>query len=146
MVHYRIRTTCLSGLIAASAVLGAITAAEWRRGSRHGLLILVLVSLVLAADYLPAPFPLTALDRPEIYETLRDRREHGAVCELPLGIRDGFGEHGSFDDRVLFYQTIHQRPLVGGFIARLPAAVITTYQGDPLLAGLLRLSERKSVV
>ena len=85
------------------------------------LLIVVVVSLVLAADYLPAPFPLTALDRPAIYETLRDRRERGAVCELPLGIRDGFGEHGSFDDRVLFYQTIHRRPLVGGFVARLPA-------------------------
>jgi hypothetical protein len=130
----------------ALALLGAITAAEWRRGSRHGLLILVLVSLVLAADYLPAPFPLTALDRPEIYETLRDRREHGAVCELPLGIRDGFGEHGSFDDRVLFYQTIHRRPLVGGFVARLPRAVTAAYEDDPLLAGLLRLSEREGPV
>jgi hypothetical protein len=130
----------------ALAVLGAITAAEWRGGSRHGLLILVLVWLVVAADYLPAPFPLTALDRPEIYETLRDRREHGAVCELPLGIRDGFGEHGSFDDRVLFYQTIHRRPLVGGFVARLPRAVTAAYDADPLLAGLLRLSEREGPV
>jgi hypothetical protein len=130
----------------ALAVLGAITAAEWRRGSRHALLILAGVSLVLAADYLPAPFPLTALDRPGIYETLRDRPERGAVCELPLGIRDGFGEHGSFDDRVLFYQTIHRRPLVGGFVARLPRAVTAAYEDDPLLAGLLRLSERERAV
>jgi hypothetical protein len=62
------------------------------------------------------------------------------VCELPLGLRDGFGERGSFDDRVLFYQTIHQRPLVGGFVARLPPSVLAAYENDPLLAGLLRLS------
>jgi len=130
----------------ALAVLGAITAAEWRRGSCHGSLILVGISFVLAADYLPAPFPLTPLDRPGIYDTLRDRLERGAVCELPLGIRDGFGERGSFDDRVLFYQTIHRRPLVGGFVARLPRAVRAAYEDDPLLAGLLRLSEREGVV
>jgi hypothetical protein len=129
----------------ALAVLAAITAAEWRRGSRHARSILVVVSLVLAADYLPAPFPLVALDRPAIYERLRDRREGGAVCELPLGIRDGLGERGSFDDRVLFYQTIHQRPLVGGFVARLPRAVAAAYEDDPLLAGLLRVSDRGDV-
>jgi hypothetical protein len=126
----------------ALAVVGAVMAAEWRRGSRHPLLILVVLSFVVAADYLPAPFPLTALDRPAIYETLRDRLERGAVCELPLGISDGFGERGSFDARVLFYQTIHQRPLVGGLVSRLPRAVTAAYEDDPLLAGLLRLSKR----
>jgi hypothetical protein len=130
----------------ALAVVGAIAAAEWRQGSRHGLLVLAGASLVLAADYLPAPFPLTTLDHPGIYETLRDRPERGSVCELPLGIRDGFGEHGSFDDRVLFYQTIHGRRLAGGFVARLPQAVTTAYEDDPLLAGLLRLSERQGAV
>jgi hypothetical protein len=130
----------------ALAVVGAVAAAEWRQGSRHGLLVLAGASLVLAADYLPAPFPLTTLDHPGIYETLRDRRERGSVCELPLGIRDGFGEHGSFDDRVLFYQTIHGRRLVGGFVARLPQAVTTAYEDDPLLSGLLRLSEREGAV
>jgi hypothetical protein len=130
----------------ALAVLAAITTAEWRRASRHALLIFVVVSLVLVADYLPAPFPLVELDRPAIYETLRDRGEAGAVCELPIGIRDGFGERGSFDDRVLYYQTIHQRPLVGGFVARLPRAVALAYERDPLLAGLLRLSERDGAI
>ena len=146
MANARIPGRAIVVVYLALAVLGAITVAEWRRESRHALLIVVGVSLVLTGDYLPAPFPLTALDRPGIYETLRNRRERGAVCELPLGIRDGFGEHGSFDDRVLFYQTIHRRPLVGGFVARLPAAVTAAYEGDPLLAGLLRLSEREGPV
>lgn len=82
-----------------------------------------------------------ALDRPAIYETLRDRPENGAVCELPLGIRHGLGGRGLLDDRTLFYQTIHLRPLVGGFVARLPQAVAVAYEDDPLLAGLLRVSD-----
>jgi hypothetical protein len=126
----------------ALAVLGAIAMAEWRRGSRRPLLILVVASLAVTVDFLPAPFPLVSLDRPPIYQILRDRPEPGAVCELPFGIRDGFGERGSFDDRVLFYQTIHQHALVGGFVGRMPRAIAAKYENDPLLSALLRLSSR----
>ena len=129
----------------ALAMLSATALAEWR-APRSRILMLAGVSLVLVADFFPAPFPLVELKPPGIYETLRDRPERGAVCELPLGIRDGFGEQGAFDDRVLFYQTIHGRPLVGGFVARLPRAVVEAYDGDPLLAGLLRLSARDHAV
>jgi hypothetical protein len=71
---------------------------------------------------------------------LRNRPERGAVCELPLGFRDGFGARGTFDDRILFYQTLHERPLVGGFVARLSASVSRFYEQDPLLGTFLRLS------
>ena len=126
----------------ALALLSAMAMAEWRRGTRRPLLILVVGSLAVMVDFLPAPFPLVSLDRPVIYQILRNRREPGAVCELPLGIRDGFGERGSFDDRVLFYQTIHRHPLVGGFVGRMPRAIAATYESDPLLSALLRLSSR----
>jgi len=62
------------------------------------------------------------------------------VCELPLGLRDGFGEVGRFDARTMFNQTIHGRPMVGGFVARLPPGVLSAYRANPLMAGLLRLS------
>jgi hypothetical protein len=106
----------------ALSVLSAIAISK-RHDSRRPVLVLSLAAVILIADFLPAPFPLVAMDHPAIYEVLRQRREAGAVCELPLGIRDGLGERGAFDDRVLFYQTIHQR-LVGGFVARLPHAVV----------------------
>src|SRR5262249_36369637 len=77
---------------------------------------------------------------PALYETLRDRPERGAVCELPLGVRDGLGMRGAFNDRVLFFQTIHGRPLVGGFVARLPRTVAAAYQEDGLLSSLWRLA------
>jgi hypothetical protein len=126
----------------AMAVLCATTVAEWRRRGRRGAWLPLVAALMIGADYLPAPFPLVALDRPPIYDVLKARPEGGSVCELPLGVRDGFGERGLFDDRVLYYQTIHQRPLVGGFVARLPRAVDAAYSLDPLLSALLRLSAR----
>ena len=107
---------------------------------RRRALAAVLIGSAIVADYLPAPFPLTPLDRPPLYEVLRSRPERGAVCELPLGFRDGFGQRGTFDDRILFYQTLHERPLVGGFVARLSANVTRFYEHDPLLGTFLRLS------
>ena len=102
--------------------------------------MVLMAALAVAVDFIPAPFPLTPLSRSGLYETLRERPEPGAVCELPLGIRDGFGQRGTWDDRTLFYQTIHERPLVGGFVARLSPSLVAAYDHDPLLSALLRLS------
>jgi hypothetical protein len=98
----------------------------------------VLVCVLL--DFAAAPIRMTELPSPTLDVVLRDRPEQGSVCELPLGIRDGFGERGDFDEWTLFRQTVHRRPLVGGFVARLSPSVIRTYESDPLLSGLLRLS------
>jgi hypothetical protein len=125
----------------ALAVLASVAVAGWRSRPRGRVAVLAAVALAVIVDYLPAPFPVVALDRPTLYDTLRDRAEPGAVCELPLGIRHGFGERGAFDDRVLFYQTIHRRPIAGGFVARLPRSVAIAYEADPLFEGLLSLSE-----
>jgi hypothetical protein len=124
----------------AMATLAGLAAAERRAGSRRPALWLLAITLAVSVDYLPAPFPLASLERPAIYEALRMRTEDGNVCELPLGLRDGFGERGTFDEGVLFYQTLHGRPLVGGFVARLPASVAAAYEADPLISYLLGLS------
>ena len=124
----------------AVAMLGALALGAWRAGSRSPTLLLAGALSLTVVDLLPAPFPVVRLDHPALYDTLRDRPERGAVCELPLGARDGFGELGALDHRVLFYQTIHGRPMVGGFVARLPPSVLDMYRADPLISALLRLS------
>jgi hypothetical protein len=124
----------------AVGVLGAVALAAWRARSRSPNVLLVGALLLTAIDLFPAPFPIVMLDHPSLYDALRDRPERGAVCELPLGARDGFGELSALDHRVLFYQTIHGRPIVGGFVARLPPSVLDAYRADPLISALLRLS------
>jgi hypothetical protein len=100
----------------------------------------VLVAGVLL-DYLAAPIPLTALDRPVVYERLAALDDQGAVVELPLGIGDGLTVGtGSQDRRILYYATVHGHPVVGGFIGRLPAGTAAAYLKMPVVGNLLRLS------
>jgi hypothetical protein len=92
----------------ALSTLTAVAVAEWRANAKRGIPVALVVAVAVTADYLPAPFPLISMSHPAVYDELRDRAEEGAVCELPPGLRDGFGQQGAFDDGVLFYQTIHQ--------------------------------------
>ncbi len=124
----------------ALALLAAVGLRDWQTRVRRPAVLLVVVVCAVMLDYLPAPFALTTLDHPAIYDVLRDRPESGAVCELPLGLADGFGQVGRFDDRTLFYQTIYERPMTGGFVARLAPSVLEAYRADPLLSALLTLS------
>ncbi len=105
-----------------------------RRRAAWGLVILLLF------ECLPARPPFAAPDMPLQYALLKTRDTSGAVCELPLGLRDGFGETGSFDSSVLLHQMMHERPIVGGFLARLPPSLARNYARMPVIGVLLRLS------
>jgi hypothetical protein len=96
---------------------------------------------LLALDYLPAPIPLTPLDRPAVYEQLASIRDDGAVIEVPFGIGDGLWiGRGRQDRRLLYNATIHGHPVVGGFIGRMPPNVALAYDAMPVVGNLLRLS------
>jgi hypothetical protein len=99
----------------------------------------VLVAAVLLLEALPFRLPLFAIDRPHVYMSLASLPA-GGVLEIPLGVRDGFGERGGFDSRVLYYQTIHGKPIVGGFVARMSPALSAAYRESPALNTLLALS------
>jgi hypothetical protein len=101
---------------------------------------LLAVALVIGIDYLPAPFPLSALPVPGIYRSLGGMPAEGIVCELPIGYRDGFGMAGRFDDRLLLNQMEHHHPIVGGFVARIPPRIIDGYSEMPVVRSLFLLS------
>jgi hypothetical protein len=128
----------------ALAMLAAIGAAHWAAGLRRPTAALLMVATLVCADSLAAPFPLTEVNCPTIYNALRDRPEHGALAELPLGIGDGFGAITPLDPWTLACQMIHARPIVGGVVARLPASVLERYHADRLIAGWLRLSGERA--
>jgi hypothetical protein len=121
------------------AVLAAFGFAALRDRGREGLAAVLFLLVVL--DGFPARARAFRIDRPAVYDALAARTEAGAVCELPLGIRDGFAERGRANSSVQLYQTIHGRPIAGGFVARLPPRLTAAYEADPVLGPLLRLSE-----
>jgi hypothetical protein len=63
------------------------------------------------------------------------------VLELPAGIRDGFGMVGWLDHRMLIHQMRHQRPLVGGFVARMSPLLRKRYLETPVFTSAFHLSD-----
>jgi hypothetical protein len=120
----------------ATAILLAMgMASVWARRRA----VIAIVGVLVLADFLPAPFPTYTPDRPPLYAMLA-ASPAGAVLDVPFGVRDGFGELGAFDARTLYYQTLDGKPMVGGFVARLPATLVPRLLQSPFLSVLLRLS------
>ena len=127
----------------ALGILMALRLAALRRGLAFTLALL----LALIIDFLPAPIPLTALDRPAIYEQLASINDVGAVIEVPFGIGDGLTVgQGRQERRLLYHATIHNHPIVGGYIGRMPPNVAQAYEAMPVVGNLLRLSNGEDAV
>lgn len=127
------------GVYMALAMLIAMPLAAAAGRLRSPAVQWLLIGLV-AFEYWDAPIPLTPLDRPAVYTALAAAAP-GAVCEVPFGLGDGLSiGAGSQERRVMFYATLHEHPLVGGYIGRMPADAVDRYQANPTIAQLLRLS------
>jgi hypothetical protein len=127
----------MSVVMLAVAMLSAL--AIVRAGRRRTLYSAAAVVLV-ALDYLPAPYPLVQLRIPTIYADILAAGGDDVVCELPVGVRDGLGSVGRFDDETLFFQMVHEHRIIGGFAARVPARIKTGYLHAPVIRSLFRLS------
>ena len=99
----------------------------------------VVVGAVLVFELLSAPIPLYRAERSSIYERLATLPA-GAVLELPFGYGDGFADRGTLDNAILLHQATHRKPLVGGFVARLPRRLATDYDHQPAIRTLVDLS------
>jgi hypothetical protein len=96
----------------AAGVLAAWGLAEvWRSSGRRRWLAAPLLALGVI-EYLPGPIPATVLPVPSYVETLRT---------LPAGW--GLVDTVSGATRSLYYQTMHDKPVAFGYVARIPLSV-----------------------
>lgn len=121
----------------AAAILLAIAWSRRRPGASAATVLVVLVVL----ESLPGRTSLYSLPATDAVDRAIADGPAGAVLELPVGLRDGFGERGAFDHRALVHQFAHGRPLAGGFVARLSPGILASYEQDPALARLLAFSQ-----
>lgn len=115
-------------LLAAFGVSGLMSALDkwssqnWmvgRRPIRVGMPVVALVLLCLEMQTLP--WPIEIMSKPPIFEQIAKEPSNFAVLDLPLT------NHGVEDAHRMYYQTIHQRPIAGGYIAR---HLIDYYRGN----------------
>jgi hypothetical protein len=96
---------CVS-LIAAFGFKDILASKRWTKW-----LALPLVAFLLF-EYLPKPMPATRIQVPEYVKFLKNLPPGGGVIDLVSDPHKG-----------LYYQTVHQKPLAFGYIARIPMSV-----------------------
>jgi hypothetical protein len=104
-------------------------------------MLLGAVAAVMLFELLPAPRPLYSATVPRFYERVAQYKGQVRMLELPVGVRDGTSSIGNFSARSQFFQTVHGKPLIGGYLSRVSRRRIDEIRSDPMLAALVTLSE-----
>lgn len=134
------RFAMVAAMLASVAFAFAFSALRDRAPRRRLLTLLVL--LVAGVELLPAPRPLWAATVPAIYHRIAaDPDPRIRVLELPTGVRDGASSIGNFSAQAQFFQTVHGKRIIGGYLSRVPRRQKRALRGLPVLSALVALSE-----
>jgi hypothetical protein len=129
----------------AVSVLLVFAIHDLRTRTRYPRLLTFGIALLLFFELLPAPRTLHSAVLPEPYRIVSKDPRRVRVLSLPFGLRDGLSSRGNYSSITQFYQTFHEKPLVGGYISRLPGDSISRYRGNSTLRVLMRISEGTEV-
>jgi hypothetical protein len=105
----------------------------------------VVVTAVTLVEFLPTPkLKLQSPDAPAAYAVVARDTSKGAVLEVPVFWRDGFGQIGDTrDDTItLYWATKHGHPIENGMVARLPEARRAALYAVPAFRQLLTLQHQ----
>ena len=111
------------------------------RWPRQRRVLLLVVAVAMLFELLPAPRPLYSASVPAFYARVAQDPRDVTLMELPVGVRDGTSSVGNFTARSQFFQTVHGKPLVGGYLSRVSRKRIAETRHDVLLDALITLSE-----
>lgn len=120
--------------------------ARGRRMERWaGSAVCMLISGLLVFEHLALPLPMTDARPPTVYEQIRAEPGEFTILTLPLGWRNSFGQLGAEDTRVMYYQTEHQKDLLGGNTSRNPPYLFEYFERAPILRSIIALETYQDV-
>ena len=138
------RTPARMAVVLMLAVSVLFAAALWWLGEKwpgRRRAILLTVTPLLLFELLPAPRPLYSAGVPRFYERIAAAQGDGRVLELPLGVRDGTSSVENVTARSQFFQTVHGKPLIGGYLSRVSRRRVSEIRSFAMLDVLITLSE-----
>jgi hypothetical protein len=100
-------------VILCASILSGMGLRELFRQFPHEIAFISVLLVLLLFETLPKPLPTTKLEVPDYVSTLRDLPSEGGVVDLVT--------NNKYIE--LYYQTIHQKPIVFGYVSRLPTSV-----------------------
>jgi len=108
--------------------------------------IVAAVAALLFIELFPAPRPVYSAAVPQIYSHIAAVRDDSVrVLELPFGVRDGTRSVGNFSARSQYFQTVHRKPLIGGYLSRVSRRRFADIQREPMTNALIWLSEGREL-
>jgi hypothetical protein len=116
-----------------------------RRWPERRRSLLLATAVLLIFELLPAPRPLFSAAIPRIYQHVAEAPGDVRVLELPSGVRDGTRSVGNFSARTQFFQTVHGKRLIGGYLSRVSSRRVADVRRDPMVDVLIWLSEGRSI-
>jgi hypothetical protein len=123
------------------SMLFAMAVAHLRSRVARPRLLVACLAVLLIFELLPAPRPVYSAAVPQLHRIIHDDPRPVRVLNLPFGLKDGLTERGSYSARSQYFQTVHEKRLIGGYLSRLPDDAIPRYRQHALIRVLLRLSE-----
>jgi hypothetical protein len=126
-----------------SAIFASALAAWTSRSSHRRRVILTTTGILLAFELLPVPRTLYAAEVPHVYRAIAADPRPVRVLDLPFGIRDGLTTVGNFDPASQFYQTMHHKEIIGGYLSRVSQSDRDEYLAIPMIRALTALSENR---
>jgi hypothetical protein len=100
-----------------------------------------LVAAALAFELWPGPRETASAAVPRVYATIATDRDDVTVLEVPFGIWDGTTQRGFANIATTYYQTTHQKRLVGGYLSRVPPGRVREHLRYPTLRMIVAMSE-----
>ena len=125
------------GIMAAWGLVALMNSAikrRWPVMQRAVFLIPVVALLVIAFEFLPAPFKTSAPQVPAFYQQIGQEKGDFAVLDIPFNL---------IRSRYLLYQTVHEKKIVGGYISRIPQ--FDFVQNTPAVQQLVTLSAQPDI-
>ncbi|TKJ31041.1 MAG: hypothetical protein CEE40_03035 [Chloroflexi bacterium B3_Chlor] len=109
--------------------------------SRRWAFAASIASLILI-EHLSVPLPLSDMRVPDIYQTVAAEEGDFSVLEIPLAWRNGFRVTGTKDPVIMFeqfYQTTHEKRIVGGNTSRNPEFSFQYFTEAPVINSIIAL-------
>jgi hypothetical protein len=132
-------------LLGVTVMFASALAALGRHAPQARRRTLALVAALVAFELLAVPRPLFSAAVPSVYRTIAADPRDVRVLDLPFGVRDGLVTYGAFTPASQFYQSVHGKPIIGGYLSRISEAKLAYYRGHPLLRALMDLSEGQPI-
>ena len=103
--------------------------------------VIALVAALLVFELSPYPRTLHSARIPDVFRIVADDPRDVRILGLPFGFRDGESSQGNFNAAWQFYQTFHQKRLIGGYLSRISEREKGRQRQSVTVRHLLHLSE-----